>query len=78
MKPRHSAGTPPFEIREEDIQKCACFLWKEADCPSGRDLDLWLTAREFRRHRTAARGPTARKKCASLTKMRAAAGSPFG
>jgi hypothetical protein len=78
MKIRHSAGIHPFEIREEDIQKCAYFLWQEEGCPSGRDLDLWLAAKELLRHRTAARSRAARKKCASKAKMRAAAGSPFG
>jgi hypothetical protein len=39
-----------FEPAEADVQKCAYFLWKEEGSPSGRDLDIWLRARELLRH----------------------------
>ena len=78
MKNRHPAGSAPFEIREEDIQRCACFLWKEEGCPTGRDLDLWLTARELLRHRTAVPPRSVRKNCAPMAKMRGAVPHPFG
>ena len=72
------AGTHPFEIREEDIQKCAYFLWKELGCPIGRDLDLWLTAKELLRHRATARSHVTRKNCARMAKMRGATPRVFG
>ncbi len=39
-----------FEPAEADIRKCAYSLWKEEGSPSGRDLDIWLKARELVRH----------------------------
>jgi hypothetical protein len=51
MKPRKRADTH-FEPTEADIQKCAYFLWKEEGSPAGRDLDIWLRARELVRHHT--------------------------
>ena len=50
MKPRPPAPQH-FEPAEADIQRCAYFLWKEEGSPTGRDLDLWLAAKEFLRHR---------------------------
>jgi hypothetical protein len=78
MKTRPTAGTHPFEIREEDIQKCAYFLWNDLGCPSGRDLDLWLTARELLNYSAAARPRAARKNCARMAKMRGATPRVFG
>lgn len=40
----------PFEPDEADIQKCAYFLWFEKGRPVGRDLDIWLEAKERLRH----------------------------
>ncbi len=63
MKPRKRADTP-FEPAEADIRKCAYFLWKEEGSPAGRDLDIWLRARELVRHhvlkRPAAEAPRPR------------------
>lgn len=63
MKPRKRAD-PHFEPSEADIRKCAYFLWKEEGSPAGRDLDIWLRARELVRHhvlkRPAARVPRSR------------------
>lgn len=52
MKPRQLPSHPPFDPAEADIQRCAYFLWREEGCPAGRDLDIWLTAKELLRHRT--------------------------
>lgn len=43
---RHPVPTPRFEIPEEDIRKCAYYLWLEAGRPAGRDLEFWHAARE--------------------------------
>ena len=49
MQPsRHSHAHS--EPAEADIRKCAYFLWKEEGSPAGRDLDIWLKARELVRH----------------------------
>lgn len=66
----------PFEPAESDIQKRAYFLWQEEGCPSGRDLEIWLAAKELVRHfpahpppddegRRPAAPPQARRKRAS-------------
>lgn len=78
MKEPKLPSVPPFGIREEDIQKCAYFLWKEEGCPSGHDLDLWLAAKELLRHHAAIPGRTARKNCTSMAKKRGAAQPGFG
>jgi hypothetical protein len=63
MKPRQRADDH-FEPTEADIRKYACFLWKEEGSPAGRDLDIWLRAREHVRHHArkspAGRAPRAR------------------
>lgn len=41
---------PSFEPTEEAIQHRAYLLWKEEGSPSGRDLDIWLRAKELVRH----------------------------
>jgi len=41
------------EPTEEQIQKEAYYLWYADGCPSGRDLDYWLAAKELLRHRHA-------------------------
>lgn len=56
MKPIHRShpARPPGgrpEPTEGEIQHGAYFLWEELDRPSGRDLDIWLAARERLRHR---------------------------
>ena len=56
MKPR-TTQTTHFEPSEAEIQKCAYFLWKEEGSPSGRDLDIWLRARELVRHHAATHRP---------------------
>lgn len=43
-----------FDPAEAEIQKAAYFLWLEEGRPVGRDLELWLTAKELLRHRTGA------------------------
>jgi len=50
MKRQLTPRQQPFESFEEDIQKCVYFLWQEEGRPSGRDLDLWLSAKELVRH----------------------------
>ena len=47
---RHSLATLIFEIPEEDIRKCAYYLWLEAGRPAGRDQEFWHAARERLRH----------------------------
>ena len=37
---------PPAEIPPEAIRVCAYYLWQEAGCPDGRDLEFWHGARE--------------------------------
>ena len=49
MKPSKDSHAH-FEPAEADIRKCAYFLWKEEGSPAGRDLDIWLKARELVRH----------------------------
>ena len=44
------------EPTEAEIQKVAYQLWQEAGCPEGRDLEHWLAAKEWLRHRTAIPG----------------------
>ncbi|MBS0632596.1 MAG: DUF2934 domain-containing protein [Verrucomicrobia bacterium] len=56
MKTAHRPE-PRFEPAEADIQKCAYFLWQEEGCPEGRDLELWLAAKELVRHRVHAAPP---------------------
>lgn len=51
---------PPFEPAEPDIQRCAYFLWQEEGCPAGRDIEIWLTAKELLRHRAQVPAPEAR------------------
>ena len=72
MKPRKLPSAHPFEPPEEEIQRSAYFLWMEEGRPSGRDLDLWLQAKELLRHRMQsphvhggrAISPPMRKRCA--------------
>ena len=49
MIPR-TGGPVPFEPAEAEIQKRAYFLWQEEGCPVGRDLEIWLAAKELVRH----------------------------
>ena len=72
MKIQSLPRTPPFGIREEDIQRCAYFLWQEEGCPRGRDLELWLEAKERLRHRVNRPDEESRKNCVSMAKMRGA------
>lgn len=53
MKPRTLPTPHPFEPDEADIQHRAYLLWREEGCPSGRDLEIWLTAKEMLRHQAA-------------------------
>ena len=57
MKPSTQAHSPHFEPAEADIQKCAFFLWQEEGCPAGKDLELWLSAKELVRHHVATAKP---------------------
>jgi hypothetical protein len=77
MKNLMPTSSPPFDLKEEDIQKCAYFLWQEEGCPSGRDLDLWLAAKELLRHHGALPGSVRRKNCAAMTKKRGAVTGRF-
>jgi len=77
MKINTLPSAPPFGIREEDIQKCAYTLWQEEGCPSGRDLELWLAAKELVRHRVAVPRGDGRKICTAPAKMRGAGGPAF-
>ena len=72
MKTRAHPAPPPFVPREEDIQKCAYFLWQEEGCPPDRDLDFWLRAKERLRHVGHPPPADVRKKCAPLGKKRGA------
>ena len=73
MKINRLPSSPPFGLSEADIQNCAYFLWKKEGCPAGRDLELWLTAKELLRHRAAVAGCASRKNCAPMAKKRGAA-----
>ncbi len=59
----HRPHSAPPEPSEEEIQRCAYFLWKEEGSPVGRDLDIWLRAKELVRHHIAppVKGPGARR-----------------
>lgn len=46
-----------FDPLEAAIQHVAHFLWLEEGRPAGRDLDLWLRAREILRHRATLAAP---------------------
>jgi Protein of unknown function (DUF2934) len=46
-----------FEPPEDQIRKCAYTLWQEAGHPAGRDLDIWLAAKELVRHQAAGLQP---------------------
>lgn len=51
MKPRtHRRPPAPFEPAEEQIQHAAYYLWEELGRPAGRDLEIWLAAKERLRH----------------------------
>jgi hypothetical protein len=54
-----SPASVPFNPSEEEIRKHAYFLWKEEGSPAGRDLDLWLRAKELVRHHAASRSSRA-------------------
>jgi len=77
MKNLMPSSATPYDLKEEDIQKCAYFLWREEGCPSGRDLDLWLAAKELLRHHGTLPGSVRRKNCAALTKKRGAVTGRF-
>jgi hypothetical protein len=47
MKPRLLPLTPT----EQEIEHAAYFLWEAAGRPTGRDRELWFTAREQLCHR---------------------------
>jgi hypothetical protein len=49
---KHSNKPQPrlFEPAEDEIQKYAYFLWQEEGRPAGRDLEIWLIAKELARH----------------------------
>ena len=66
----------PFEPAEADIRHCAYILWQEAGCPTDRDLDLWLAAKELLRHRAAVHA-NGRKKCTAMAKKRGEAQQAF-
>jgi len=68
MKPRQHPTHPPFEPAEAEIQKQAYFLWQEEGCPSGRDLEIWLTAKEMIRHRPPHAPSPVRRAASSLTR----------
>ncbi len=58
MKPRFLTPEPT----ESEIQHAAFYLWEEQGRPCGRDLEIWLAAKERLKHRLAApagrtRGP---------------------
>ena len=50
--PRRGPAQPRTPT-EGEIQHAAYFLWEEAGKPAGRDLELWLEAKERLRHRAA-------------------------
>jgi len=60
--PRPPGGSP--DPTEGEIQHGAYFLWEELGRPTGRDLDIWLAARERLRHRPLA--PARRRICQEL------------
>jgi hypothetical protein len=40
----HTKPAPQSEF--EEISKIAYHLWRQADCPSGRDLEFWIQAEQ--------------------------------
>lgn len=46
MKPRRL----PHDPTEQEIQHAAYFLWEAEGRPAGRDLEIWLAARERLKH----------------------------
>jgi len=73
MKIQSLPSTPPFGIKEEDIQRCAYYLWREGGSPAGCELDFWLAAKELLRDRAEFRRDRWRNNCASMAKKRGAA-----
>jgi hypothetical protein len=65
MKPAAQDHPPRFEPAEADIQKCAYYLWQEEGCPEGRDLELWLAAKELVRHHVHTPAPARKPERAS-------------
>ncbi len=71
MKPSSPSHSPHFEPTEADIQKCAYYLWQEEGCPVGKDLDIWLSAKELVRHHVAlAKPPRLARKAAPAARHR--------
>ena len=59
MKTFRSSSAQMFDPPEAAIQHTAHFLWLEEGRPAGRDLDLWLRAKEILRHRAVISAPPA-------------------
>lgn len=51
MKTREHREKIGAERAEEKIRHQAYFLWQEAGCPEGHELDHWLAAKEMVQHR---------------------------
>lgn len=62
MKPRthHPAQPPVFEPTDQQIQHTAYLMWDAAGKPAGRDLEIWLAAKERVKHGTPAHVPAPR------------------
>lgn len=59
--------TLTLEPSEEEIQHAAYFLWEAEGKPVGRDLEIWLAARERLRHRLPPRRPRTRRASIGVT-----------
>ena len=44
-------------VAEEETRSRAHYLWREAGCPAGRDLEFWLQAEQERTSRKRGREP---------------------
>lgn len=51
MKIRTRHDIHPRNDLTEEIRREAYLLWKREGCPAGRELDHWLEAQEYVRHR---------------------------
>jgi hypothetical protein len=45
----------PPELAEQQIQHAAYLLWEGEGMPAGRDLEIWLAAKERLKHQLPAR-----------------------
>ncbi len=67
-----------IEPSEEQIQHAAYYLWEAEGKPAGRDLEIWLTAKERLRHRLPELAVPAHRATRAMSKARNAQPRPGG